>query len=92
MNFLAGIDIGSTTLKAVLYDDFGDLVASGTRPTERFTPYPDHPEWTVWQPEQIWGGCAAAMRCCCAGGRPSQYQSSGCDWHGDGWGPNRRER
>ena len=62
MNFLAGIDIGSTTLKAVLYDDSGDLVASGTRPTERFTPYPDHPEWTVWQPEQIWGGCAAAMK------------------------------
>ena len=33
MNFLAGIDIGSTTLKAVLYDESGDLVASGSRPT-----------------------------------------------------------
>lgn len=62
MDYLAGIDIGSTTLKAVLYNISGDLVASGSRPTERFTPYPDHPEWTVWQPEQIWGGCAAAMK------------------------------
>jgi xylulokinase len=62
MDYLAGIDIGSTTLKAVLYDLTGNVVASGSRPTERYNPYPDHPEWTVWQPEQIWGGCAAAMK------------------------------
>ncbi|MCJ7735207.1 MAG: FGGY family carbohydrate kinase [Anaerolineales bacterium] len=62
MDYLAGIDIGSTTLKAVIYDLAGNLVSSGSRPTERFNPYPDHPEWTVWQPEQIWGGCAAAMK------------------------------
>ncbi len=55
-DYLAGIDLGSTTLKAVIYDTAGNVVASACRPTERFHPDPDHPEWTVWQPEQIWGG------------------------------------
>jgi xylulokinase len=62
MDYLAGIDLGSTSLKAVIYDKQGKVVASGCRPTERFHPDPAHPEWTVWQPEQIWGGSAAAMR------------------------------
>jgi sugar (pentulose or hexulose) kinase len=62
MDYLAGIDLGSTSLKCVIYDLAGDIVASATRPTERYNPYPDHPEWTVWQPEQIWGGTAAAMK------------------------------
>src|SRR5512135_3561774 len=57
-----GIDLGSSRLKAVIYDLDGNLVASGSRPTEQYNPYPDHPEWTVWQPEQIWGGSAAAIR------------------------------
>ncbi len=56
MTYLMGIDLGSTTLKAMVYDLQGNPVASGCRPTERFHPNPDHPEWTVWQPEQIWGG------------------------------------
>jgi xylulokinase len=62
MDCLAGIDLGSTSLKCVIYDLDGNVVASGTRPTERFNPYPEHPEWTVWQPEQIWGGAAAAIK------------------------------
>jgi xylulokinase len=60
--YLAGIDLGSTSLKCVIYDLAGNVVASGTRPTEQFHPNPDRPEWTVWQPEQIWGGTAAAMK------------------------------
>ena len=62
MDYLVGIDLGSTTLKAVIYDTHGNVVASGCRPTERFHPDPAHPEWTVWQPEQIWGGSAAALK------------------------------
>ena len=62
MEYLAGIDLGSTSLKCVIYDLAGRVVARGSRPTERFNPYPDHPEWTVWQPEQIWGGTAAAIK------------------------------
>jgi xylulokinase len=62
MDYLAGIDLGSTTLKAVIYDTAGGLVASACRPTERFHPDLAHPEWTVWMPDQIWGGSAAAMK------------------------------
>ncbi len=62
MDCLMGIDLGSTSLKAVVYDLDGNKVAGGSRPTERFHPNPEHPDWTVWQPEQIWGGTAEAIR------------------------------
>ncbi len=61
MDYLVGIDLGSTSLKAIVYDKAGRAVASGSRPTERFNPWPEHPEWTVWQPEQIWSGTAEAI-------------------------------
>jgi xylulokinase len=67
MDYLVGIDLGSTTLKAVIYDRQGRVAASGCRPTERYHPDPAHPEWTVWQPEQIWGGTAEALREALAG-------------------------
>jgi sugar (pentulose or hexulose) kinase len=67
MDYLAGIDLGSTSLKCVIYDLDGNIVASGSRPTERVHPDAGHPEWTVWQPEQIWGGTAAAMKEAVAG-------------------------
>ncbi|HVN53302.1 MAG TPA: FGGY family carbohydrate kinase [Anaerolineaceae bacterium] len=62
MDYLAGIDLGSTSLKCVIYDLEGRVIASAARPTEQFHPNPDHPEWTVWQPEQIWGGTASAVK------------------------------
>ena len=62
MDYLMGIDLGSTSLKAIVYDTDGNFVASGSRPTERFHPSTEHPEWTVWQPEQIWGGTCEAIR------------------------------
>lgn len=62
MSYLASIDLGSTTLKAVIFDLAGNVVASACRPTERFHPDAAHPEWTVWMPDQIWGDSAAAMR------------------------------
>jgi xylulokinase len=61
MDYLVGIDLGSTTLKAVVYDRQGRVVASGCRSTERYHLDPAHPEWTVWRPEQIWGGIADAL-------------------------------
>jgi xylulokinase len=61
MDYLMGIDLGSTSLKAIIYDLDGNRVAAGSRPTQRFHPNPDRPEWTVWQPEQIWGHTAAAV-------------------------------
>jgi xylulokinase len=62
MDYLVGIDLGSTNLKAIIYDTTGRAVARASRPTERFNPYPDHPQWAIWQPEQIWGGVADSLR------------------------------
>ncbi len=62
MDYLMGIDLGSTSLKGVIYDLDGNIVASGSRPTERFNPNPEHPEWTVWDPAQIWSGTAEAIK------------------------------
>src|SRR5512147_955926 len=62
MPLLAGIDLGSTSLKAVIYDLDGRALALASRPTELSHPYPDHPDWAVWRPEQIWGGVADSLR------------------------------
>ncbi|MDP7135270.1 MAG: FGGY family carbohydrate kinase, partial [Planctomycetota bacterium] len=62
MEYLVGIDLGSTSLKAVIYDLKGNAVAQASRPTERFNPDPEHPDWTIWKPEQIWGGVAEVLR------------------------------
>ncbi len=61
MDYLLGIDAGSTSLKAVVYDLQGNAVAKASEPTERFNPYPEHPQWAIWKPEQIWGGIAKSI-------------------------------
>ena len=62
MAYLVGIDLGSTSLKAIAYDPAGNAVARASRPTELFHPHDDHPDWAVWKPEQIWGGVCEALR------------------------------
>ena len=59
MTYFLGIDLGSTTLKAIIYDTDGNLIARGDRPTLKFHPTPDA---TVWEPDQIWNDTAAACR------------------------------
>jgi xylulokinase len=61
MDYLMAIDLGSTSLKAVIYDLDGNEIAAASRPTEKITP-PDHPEWVIWDPDQIWQGTAAAAK------------------------------
>ena len=50
MDYLMGIDLGSTSLKAIIYDLEGNAVASGSTPTKKYNPNPDHPEW-----DQVYG-------------------------------------
>lgn len=61
MDYLMAIDLGSTSLKAVIYDLDGNIVSSASRPTEQITP-DDHPEWVTWDPDQIWNDSAAAVK------------------------------
>ncbi len=63
MTYLMGIDLGSTSLKAVVYDwRDGRAVASGSVPNAKVHPYPEHPDWAVWLPEAIWDGVCQAVR------------------------------
>jgi xylulokinase len=62
MTCLLGIDLGSTSLKAIAFDPDGNVKAAGSRPTEQFRPDAEHPERVVWMPENIWGGTAEAIR------------------------------
>lgn len=67
MDCLMGIDLGSTSLKAVIYDLEGHAVARGSRPNVKRHPNPEHPEWTVWDPASIWDDTAEAIREAVAG-------------------------
>jgi xylulokinase len=61
MNYLLGIDVGSTSMKALIYDIEGNVVASGSHPTKSIANDPDHPNWQVYLPEHIWNGVASAI-------------------------------
>ena len=62
MDYLLGVDLGSTSLKAVVYDTAGRVRASAARPTLNHAQDAAHPDWIVWRPEQIWADTAAAIR------------------------------
>jgi xylulokinase len=62
MAYLIGIDIGSTSLKAIIYDLQGNAVAQASRPTELFHPDSEHPDWAIWKPQQIWGGVCESLQ------------------------------
>ncbi|MCL2118670.1 MAG: FGGY family carbohydrate kinase [Planctomycetaceae bacterium] len=62
MDLLLGIDLGSTSIKTILYDLDGQVAARASRPMQRFHPNPEHPEWTVWDPDELWSQTATACR------------------------------
>lgn len=60
MPYLLGLDIGTTAVKAQLYDsDSGGAVASAARPTP--TQHP-RPEWAEHDPLALWHAIAACIR------------------------------
>ena len=54
MALLMGIDIGSTSIKAVVYDETGCMICEASTPTTLSHPDKDHPTWSVWDPDMIW--------------------------------------
>ena len=62
MDYLLGIDVGSTSMKALVYDLDGNVVSHGSHPTESVAHDPNHPNWQVYQPEHIWDGISSAIR------------------------------
>lgn len=61
MDYLLGIDVGSTSMKALVYDLKGNVISQGSRPTESIANDPDHPNWQVYLPEHIWDGVSTAI-------------------------------
>ena len=62
MDYLLGIDIGSTSMKALIYDLDGNVVAQSSHPTQSVSNDPEHPNWQVYLPEDIWNGIASAIK------------------------------
>ena len=62
MKYLMGIDLGSTSLKAVIFDLEGNVRAISSRPTLKNQQSTEHPDWIVWEPENIWSGTADAIK------------------------------
>ena len=54
-----GIDIGTSSVKAVLMDSSGQLVAQGSAPLTVERP---HPLWSEQNPESWWEATVAAVR------------------------------
>ncbi|MFO7634286.1 MAG: FGGY family carbohydrate kinase [Caldilinea sp.] len=56
---LVGIDIGTTNIKAVIFDIHGRMVAAGSSKTPVHYP---RPGWAFFRPEEIWEATVAALR------------------------------
>jgi xylulokinase len=62
MDYLLGIDVGSTSMKALVYDLDGNVISQGSHPTESIANDPKHPNRQVYLPDHIWDGIASAIR------------------------------
>ncbi len=61
MDCLLGIDVGSTSMKALVYDTDGHVLSHASRPQVSLANDPAHPNWQVYLPENIWDGIASAI-------------------------------
>lgn len=56
---LAGLDVGSTNIKAVIFDEHGAIVARASRKTPTHFP---RPGWAYFDPRELWETTAAVLR------------------------------
>ena len=59
--YTVGVDIGSTSIKAVIYNEKGEFVTGASRPMPLRYVDPDHPEWCVWEPEEVWNNARESL-------------------------------
>jgi len=58
-DLVLGLDVGTTNLKCLALDGDGNIVAQGSEPTPQSHPRPD---WTDFEPEQVWRAACGAIR------------------------------
>ncbi|MCB0214080.1 MAG: carbohydrate kinase, partial [Anaerolineae bacterium] len=56
---LVGIDVGTTNIKAIIFDTSGQTVAQASTPTPTYYP---RPNWAYYDPEELWQATASALR------------------------------
>ncbi|HMQ54424.1 MAG TPA: FGGY family carbohydrate kinase [Anaerolineae bacterium] len=56
---LAGVDVGTSSIKAIIFEAEGQVVAQASVPTP--THYP-RPNWAYYDPEELWQATATALR------------------------------
>lgn len=69
MTLLLGLDVGTTSIKAVVYRPDGTAVSSATLPTPTHIP---RPGWAFFRPEELWDGVVTVIRRALADGADSE--------------------
>ena len=64
MAYLLGIDLGSTSIKAVAYDLAGNIIAMHSVPAEIKHLDSDHPAWAFWDPDIVWNSTITVIKAC----------------------------
>jgi xylulokinase len=59
VTLLLGLDVGTTSVKAVVYQPDGIAVAASSRPTPTHVP---RPGWAFYRPDELWQTVVAAIR------------------------------
>jgi xylulokinase len=59
VTLLLGLDVGTTSVKAVVYRTDGKAVAASSRPTPTHVP---RPGWAFYRPDELWQTVVAAIR------------------------------
>ncbi|MCL2112004.1 MAG: FGGY family carbohydrate kinase [Clostridiales bacterium] len=54
MELLLGLDIGSTSVKSIIYTKFGEPVSQASIRLPLTHSHPDRPSWCVWRHEDVW--------------------------------------
>lgn len=60
--YLLSIDIGSTSIKSVIFDYEGNIISIGRRKTEVFYSKEESKNFAFWMPENIWQNVCEAVR------------------------------
>lgn len=62
MDYLMGVDLGSTSIRAVIYDRGGNKVATDSVPSPSAVPDPAKPDQVIWPHEEIWSATCKVIR------------------------------
>lgn len=60
--YLLSVDIGSTSIKSVIFDYEGNIISIGRRKTEVFYQKEDSKNYAFWMPENIWQSVCSAIK------------------------------